>query len=415
MARVIHNDTDHRKALAELNRLLVLDPEDGTPEADELDLLALVVETYEKERFPIAPPDPVDAIRFRMDQAGLSQRDLVPYLGSKSKVSEVLSGKRPLTLSMIRALHEGLGIPADVLLRRFPDAEPDTEADSPDWNRMPVKEMAKRGWLNATPEQLKRHAGDVARQWFASVGQPQPAALFRTSRHTRSAREMDRYALTTWTARVLQLAAAQRPSTKVKPVSIDVQFMAEVAHLSVLDNGPAAARDYLIKHDVALVVEPHFPRTYLDGAAIFGNGPVVGLTLRYDRLDNFWFTLLHELAHLALHADAGADAYYDDLEASSEPDSRESEADALAADALVPRAAWRAWANEVPHSIADVGVFAQSVRVNPAVVAGRLRHESGDFRAFSRMLGGGQVRSALTGGTRPSETPGDSLKVSGNG
>jgi HTH-type transcriptional regulator/antitoxin HigA len=337
----------------------------------------------------------VDAIRFRMDQAGLSQRDLVPYLGSKSKVSEVLSGKRPLTLSMIRALHEGLGIPADVLLRRSPDAEPDTEGESPDWSRMPVKEMAKRGWLKATPEQLKRHAGDVARQWFASVGQPQPAALFRTSRHTRSAREMDRYALTAWTARVLQLAGAQRASAKTKPVSIDAQFMAEVAHLSVLDNGPAAARDYLIKHGIGLVVEPHFPRTYLDGATIFGDGPVVGLTLRYDRLDNFWFTLMHELAHLALHADAGADAYYDDLDAASEPDSREKEADRLAADALIPKAAWKAWERGVPHSTADVEAFARSVRVHPAVVAGRLRHETGDFRAFSRMLGSGLVRHAV--------------------
>jgi len=395
MARVIHTVTQHREALAELNRLLVLDPEDGTPEADELDLLALVVETYEKERFPIAPPDPVDAIRFRMDQAGLSQRDLVPYLGSKSKVSEVLSGKRPLTLSMIRALHEGLGIPADVLLRRSPDAEPDCEAESPDWSRMPVKEMAKRGWLKATPEQIKRHAGNAARQWFASVGQPQPAALFRTSRHTRSAREMDRYALTAWTARVLQLAAKQRSSTKTKPVSIDAQFMAEVAHLSVLDNGPAAARDYLIKHGIALVVEPHFPRTYLDGAAIFGDGPVVGLTLRYDRLDNFWFTLMHELAHLALHADAGTNAYYDDLEATSEPDSRESEADAVATDALIPRAAWNAWEEGAPHSTGDIETFAGSLRVHPAVVAGRLRHESRDFRTYSRLLGNGQVRQAL--------------------
>jgi HTH-type transcriptional regulator/antitoxin HigA len=118
MARVIHNDTEHRETLAELNRLLVLDPKDGTPEADELDLLALVVEAYEKERFPIAPPDPVDAIRFRMDQADLSQRDLVPYLGSKSKVSGVLSRKRPLSSRMIRRLHEGLGIPLEVLVRK---------------------------------------------------------------------------------------------------------------------------------------------------------------------------------------------------------------------------------------------------------------------------------------------------------
>jgi HTH-type transcriptional regulator/antitoxin HigA len=395
MARVIHTDTEHHKALAELNRLLVLDPEDGTPEADELDLLALTVESYEKEHFPIAPPDPVDAIRFRMDQAGLNQRDLVPYLGSKSKVSEVLSGKRPLTLSMIRALHQGLGIPADVLLRRSPDTEPDSEGERPDWTRMPVKEMAKRGWLKATPEQLRRNAGDLARQWLASVGQPQPAALFRTSRHTRCAREMDRYALTAWTARVLQLASARRSDTKTKPTSIDVGFMAEIAHLSVLDNGPAAARGYLTKHGIALVVEPHFRRTYLDGAAIFGDGPVIGLTLRYDRLDNFWFTLMHELAHLALHAGAGADAYYDDLEATSEPDPREKEADKLAAAALIPNAAWSAWVKDSPHSTADVEAFAQSVRVHPAVVAGRLRHDTGDFRSFSRMLGHGGVRHAF--------------------
>jgi HTH-type transcriptional regulator/antitoxin HigA len=118
MARVIHTDIDHREAMAELDRLMEIDPELGTPEAEELELLALIIEIYEKERFRVGLPDPIEAIRFRMDQAGLRQRDLVSYLGSKSRVSEVLSGKRPLTLTMIRALHEGLGIPAEVLLQR---------------------------------------------------------------------------------------------------------------------------------------------------------------------------------------------------------------------------------------------------------------------------------------------------------
>jgi HTH-type transcriptional regulator / antitoxin HigA len=396
VTRVIHNDTEHRDALAALDRLLVLDPEDGTPEADELDLLALVIETYEKERFPITPPDPVDAIRFRMDQAGLSQRDLVPYIGSKSKVSEVLSGKRPLTLTMIRALHEGLDIPADVLLQRTPDAGPDGEGERFDWSRMPVKEMSRRGWLTASPEQLERDPAGLAKRWFASLGHSRQPVLLRKSRHTRSAREMDGYALAAWTAHVLQLASEQRVASAPKPVTVDAGFMAEVAHLSVLDNGPAAARDYLVKNGVALVVEPHFPRTYLDGAAIFGDCPVIGLTVRYDRLDNFWFTLMHELAHLALHADAGANAYYDDLEASSEPDPRECEADALAADALIPSAAWSEWAPG-RHSTADVVAFARSLRVHPAVVAGRLRHETGDFRRFGRLIGTGLVRRAIGG------------------
>lgn len=395
MARVIHTAGEHEKALAELDRLMGLDPDPGTAEADELELLALLIETYEKERFPIAPPDPIDAIRFRMDQAGLTQRDLVPYVGSKSKVSEVLSGKRPLTLTVIRALHDGLGIPAETLLRRSTECDQVSDAEDFNWSRMPVKEMVKRGWFKATPDQLRRDAADLARGWCTSIRRPTCAALLRTSRHTRSAREMDRYALTAWTARVLQLAAEQRAVASAETVATDLQFMAEVAHLSVLDNGPAAARDYLVKHGIALVVEPHFPRTYLDGAAIFGEGPVVGLTLRYDRLDNFWFTLMHELAHLALHAEVGADAYYDDLEASSEPDSREGEADELAAEALIPGAVWSEWKSEGSHSTDEVVAFARSVRVHPAVVAGRLRHETGDFRVFSRMLGTGRVRIGL--------------------
>ena len=396
MARVIHTDADHNEALAELDRLMEIDPEPGTPEADELDLLALTIETYEKERFPIELPDPVEAIRFRMDQAGLSQRDLVPYIGSKSRVSEVLAGKRALTLTMIRALHEGLGIPADVLLQRTPDAEPDCEAESLDWSRFPAKEMAKRGWLKATPDAIKNQPDDVLRRWFKNCGGLQAAALFRTSRHTRSAREMDRYALTAWTAHVLQLAQQQNAARGTKAAPVDKSFMTELAHLSILDNGPAAARDYLAKHGITLVVEPHLPRTYLDGAAIFGDGPVIGLTLRYDRVDNFWFTLMHELAHIALHDDDVAGAFYDDLESASEPDSKELEADRFAEDALIPDARWSAWLETgPPDSQANLREFAQSVRVHPAIVAGRLRHDTVDFMSYSRMLGHGGVRSGL--------------------
>jgi len=117
MAGIIHTDAEHGEALAALDRLMEIDPESDTPEADELQLLALVIEDYEKERFPIGLPDPIEAIRFCMDQQGLHQQDLVPYFGSKRRVSDALSGKRALTLSMIRALHDGLGIPADVLLQ----------------------------------------------------------------------------------------------------------------------------------------------------------------------------------------------------------------------------------------------------------------------------------------------------------
>ena len=117
MARIIHTEAEHNDALTALDRLMEIDPESGTPEADELELLALVLEDYEKARWPIGLPDAVDAIRFRMDQQGLTQRDLEPFIGSRARVSEVLAGKRALSLRMIRAVHEGLGIPLEVLVR----------------------------------------------------------------------------------------------------------------------------------------------------------------------------------------------------------------------------------------------------------------------------------------------------------
>ncbi|OGL61538.1 MAG: hypothetical protein A3I72_08570 [Candidatus Tectomicrobia bacterium RIFCSPLOWO2_02_FULL_70_19] len=113
--RLIKTEEDHEASLAEVERLVALDPAPNTPEGDRLELLATLVEEYEKDHFPIEKPTPIEAILFRMEQQGLEQKDLIPYIGSKSKVSEVLSGKRRLTLRMVRALNQGLGIPLEVL------------------------------------------------------------------------------------------------------------------------------------------------------------------------------------------------------------------------------------------------------------------------------------------------------------
>jgi len=115
--KIIKSKEDYAAAMARLSTLMSLDPKANTKEENELELLALVIEAYERQTVPPASPDPVDAILFRMEQMGLTRRDLVPYIGSISKVSEVLSRKRPLSLSMIRRLHEGLGIPAEILIK----------------------------------------------------------------------------------------------------------------------------------------------------------------------------------------------------------------------------------------------------------------------------------------------------------
>jgi HTH-type transcriptional regulator/antitoxin HigA len=111
--KVLKTERDYQTAVAHVERLMA----QPVPDEAELELWSLLVEKYEEERFSIEAPDPIEAIRFRMEQSDLSPTDLQPYLQSKSKVSEVMNRKRPLSLSMIRSLHRGLKIPAEVLVQ----------------------------------------------------------------------------------------------------------------------------------------------------------------------------------------------------------------------------------------------------------------------------------------------------------
>jgi HTH-type transcriptional regulator/antitoxin HigA len=113
--RPIRTETDYRKALAEIETLW--GAKRGTPKGDRLDVLAILIDAYEAEHYPMDPPDPVEAIKFRMESQGLTRKDLEPLIGTRTRVAEVLNRKRSLSIGMIRRLHTELGIPADVLIR----------------------------------------------------------------------------------------------------------------------------------------------------------------------------------------------------------------------------------------------------------------------------------------------------------
>lgn len=115
--KLIKTEGDYKEALKLADELF--DAKVNTPEGDRLELLIALIEIYEKEHFPIDNPSPIEAIKFRMEQMGLQPKDLVPYIGSKSKVSEVLSGKRTLSLNMIRQLSSGLNIPVEILIQPY--------------------------------------------------------------------------------------------------------------------------------------------------------------------------------------------------------------------------------------------------------------------------------------------------------
>ena len=384
----IKTDADHKKALAEIERLAILNPEADTDDGNRLEVLATLVEAYENKRFPIEQPTPIEAIEFRMDQLGLSRRDLEGYIGSRSKVSEVLSGKRSLTLRMIRALSKGLNIPADVLLQESLPSDPGL-----DWTRFPLQEMHRRGWIDSADEDraeelMRGYLSDVSEQELLTV-------LYRQTNYSeRSGRRMDPYAIVAWSAQVVMKAKKQTDVEKYTPGIVTPEFMRNVAQCSWSDDGPLLAKEYLANHGICLVIEPHLPRTYLDGSACLMSKkrtPVIGMSIRHDRIDNFWFVLLHELGHISKHLD-GEDtlAFFDDLDSSAQGQ-KEEEADQLAEDALIPRKTWKRFMESevTPGGIAELAL---QLNIHPAIVAGRWQHATGNFKRFSRIVGRKQVR-----------------------
>ena len=397
MIKAIRTEADYEASLARIDALM--DAEPGTPEGEELDVLTDLVEHYEEKHVAMGYPSPVAAIEFRLEQAGLTQRDLVPFIGSRAKVSEVLSGKRQITMPMARALYEHLGIPAEVLLRESGASVADPLAEI-EWNRFPVKAMVKLGWIPKVknPEsRAKELVGDLIRR----AGGPAvaAAALYRKNDYARANAKMDPYALKAWCWKVLADANEARPPVLYKRGTITLDFLGQVARLSWSDEGPRLAKEFLAKHGISLVVVRHLPRTYLDGAALkLGDGtPVVGLTLRYDRVDSFWFCLLHELAHLGCHMETDGDAaFVDDLTLreveGGRREPKEAQADQWAEEALVPVAIWEtseARRNPTPMAVVSLS---RAVQVHPAIIAGKIRHEQKNYRLLSHFVGTGEVR-----------------------
>jgi len=396
ISRLIKNDEDYKKALSRIEELMDAQPD--TPEMDELELMTALVEMYEDRHYPICPPDPLEAIKFRMDQLGLTQQDMVPYIGTKSKVSEVLNGKRPLSLTMMRSLNKYLGISAEVLLNepgaRFPDGMQNLE-----WDKFPVVEMAKRCWIPNVKDP-KENAEELMRKLIIQAGgvETVPFALFRQGKSARYNSKMDSYALTAWCIRVLALARENPLKNKYKKGSLKPSTLQEIARLSYFENGPLLAKEYLEKQGIYLIVVPHLPKTYLDGAAILmpDGTPVIGLTLRHDRIDNFWFCLLHELAHVAKHLTESDRIIIDDLDlrrhdAESE-DKNEKEADEMTRDGLIPKKVWERNPIKGKVTVAKVYALAEQLKIHPAIIAGRVRYEQNNYKLLSKFVGRKQVR-----------------------
>lgn len=385
--RIIKTEEHYRRYLDEVARLAANDPDADTDDGARLELLAKLVEDYEKTRFHFAQPDPVEAILFRMEQQGLRQKDIADLLGGKNRASEVLARKRPLTLSMIRALHERLAIPPHLLIRE-PVA---TYASSGDISGadVPAALLAKRGWIDSDAS-----VPDLLKRFVAPAGNPvsmRHTAIFGANART------NRTHVWLWLSRVREVAQSRTAiHRRFLHENLSEDALKYVSKLSWMAQGPRLAKEFLEERGIALVIEPHLPLTRLDGAALLGrNGtPVIGLTIREDRLDNFWFTLMHELVHAWKHLDndnrrAIAD---ENIEKSDQAEAPERDANERATEIFIPRSVWGQSEAFRKPSAKAINALAAELQISPAIVAGRVRRERRNFALFSGLVGLRQVR-----------------------
>lgn len=398
---VVKTEAQYSEYMDRIAALVAQDPEPNSPAGAELELLSLLVEAYEERTYAFTRPDPVEAVQFRMAEQDLRQADLVPYFGSRSRVSEFLSRQRPLTVQMIRELSSGLGIPADILIQESVEPKAgaaDASIAAFDWAKFPISEMVKRGWIHVERKRAQADkSADAVRAFIEqALGGARPGVLARRTIKGDAFTWQSQYALTAWQARVLQKASEPkyRPIGRFELESLNDVFFKELVSLSRFADGPVRAVSQLREIGIAVVIEEHLSKTKLDGAAMLSGAgtPVIGLTLRFDRIDNFWFTLLHECAHVWKHLSNPGDVFLDRLADKESTEAIEKEANRLARDLLIPRAHWKSASVRQMPTKAGISAFAAEEQIHPAIVAGRIQRESENYSVFADLVGQGAVR-----------------------
>jgi HTH-type transcriptional regulator / antitoxin HigA len=267
-----------------------------------------------------------------------------------------------------------------------------------------AREMVRRKWFY--PPNVKDKVEERGEALFdflfasrASANRP-AFALFKGRRLNTTHRDFfEEVSTMAWLAHVTDTAQSHPCKTSFKASNISDEFIRNLAKLSVLSDGPKRALNVVREIGINVVVEGSLPNMSIDGASFHttGIGPVLAMTLRYDRLDNFWFTLLHELGHIALHlVEPSDDVFVDSIEGDqSDIQEAEAEADAFAKDGLVPRDTWlRSDAHRL-GSESSVVNLAKQLGIHPAIVAGRIRYERKEFRIFNGLVGVGGVRDLI--------------------
>lgn len=328
---------------------------------------------------------------------GMSQKDLGDFLGVAEQQIQRYESDRYRMASLDRLTEVADALNVRIVERAQLVGSPKLDSVDPNvWQAFPLAEMYKRGWFedfSGTLSQAKKAAGDLIPAFLHGAhSQFVPMALHRKS--VRSSGQVHEAAIAAWEARVRTLADRNPPERAFDRDRLTTDWVRGLVALSLDDNGPRIAADYLRDAGISLVIERHLPGTLLDGAALASadHHAIVAMTLRHDRLDNFWFTLLHEIGHLKLHIRLGEYAAIFDDNDSPAADKVEQDADYFAQEALIPEASWNLAVSRFTRNDKSVMADAKRFGVSPSVIAGRIRRDAHDYTLFRTLVGNGEVR-----------------------
>lgn len=328
---------------------------------------------------------------------GMSQKDLGDFLGLKEQQIQRYEADRYRGASLDRLTEVADALDVDIKGEAALVGDGKLESVDPsEWKNFPVAEMYKRGWFedfHGTMAEARKAAPTLVPAFlYGAHAQYASLALHRKS--VRANGKVLEAAIAAWEARVRMLADRDPPESEFDRDNMTSEWLAGLKALSLAQDGIVRAVQYLRMIGVSLIIERQLPGTLLDGAALrtLDNHAIVALTLRHDRLDNFWFTLFHELGHLKLHIGAGQfAAIFDDIEAPA-ASKIEKEADLFAQEALIPTEQWTLAASKFTRTERAVIADAKRFGVGQAIIAGRIRRQARDYTLLSGLVGSGEVR-----------------------
>lgn len=329
--------------------------------------------------------------------AGMTQTDLAEQLGMKPQQVQryEASDYAGASLDRLVDVSKALNVHITGLFERE-DASKGAvfsweDVDDVAWKQFPAREMARRGWFDMP---RKADVYERARDYFMQAAGPQFASAYhRKKMHGSSV--PNEYALLAWQARILERARGLVETHDPPEFVYDDRWIANLVALTSRSDGPKLAQALLLSKGIILTTEKHLSGTYLDGGAMLDRDgrPVIGLTLRYDRVDNFWFVLFHELGHVLLHLMDGLRYDFFDEEGTTGNDKVEREADQFALDSLIPEGKWDECLSRFALSEEAVQIDAKNLGIDASIIAGRIRKERGDYTILTSLVGQGQVAS----------------------